>query len=76
MNLPAAQVVESVARALAKVPPALAVGVAELIEKIAASPNPQDTLARALQVTAHEQAADAAIDAAFAAKKHVPGSGV
>jgi hypothetical protein len=74
MNLP---IPESVARALAKVPAEIIVGVVELVKRIVSSPSPKDTLARALQVTAHEVAADAAIDAAFAAKsKIVPGSGV
>lgn len=72
MNLP---IPESIARALTKVPEALIVGVVELVGRIVRSPNPGDTLARALQVTAHEKAADAAIDAAFAAKNRIVGTG-
>jgi hypothetical protein len=71
---------EPIARAfaavLAKIPEALAAQVVELFTRIASSPSPKDALARALQVTAHEHAADAVLDAAFAAKRHVPGSGV
>jgi hypothetical protein len=66
---------EPVARALAKVGPELVGGVVELIGRVVRSPSPADTLARALQVTAHEQGADAAIDAAFAAKRKVVGTG-
>jgi len=73
MNLP---IPESLARAIAKVPVELVVEVVELLERVLTSTNPKDALARALQVTAHEKAAEAAIDAAFAVKKHVPGSGV
>lgn len=70
---------EAVARALTKVPESLIVGIVELVGRIVHSSNPGEALARALQVTAHENAADAAIDAAFAAKgevkKHIPGTG-
>lgn len=72
MNFP---IPESVARALAKVPESLIVGIVELIGRVVSSPNPGDTLARALQVAAHEKAADAAIDAAFAAKSRIVGTG-
>jgi hypothetical protein len=72
VNLP---IPESVARALAKVPESLIVGVVELVGRIVRSPSPGETLARALQVTAHEQAADATIDAAFAAKNRIAGTG-
>ena len=67
---------EPLARAIANVPAELVVETLELLERVFTSPNPKDALARALQVTAHEYAGDAAIDAAFAAKKHIPGSGV
>ncbi len=70
---------EPLARAVAavasKIPEALVVGIVELLHRIARSPNPQDTLARALQVTAHEQGADAAVDALFAAKRKIVGTG-
>lgn len=72
MNLP---IPESVARALAKVPAEIIAGVVELIGRVVKSDNPRDTLARALQVTAHEQAADAAVDALFAAKRKLAGTG-
>jgi hypothetical protein len=70
MNIP-----ESLARAAAKVPAELVVEVVELLERVVHSPSPKDTLARALQVTAHEKAADAALDAAFEAKKRLPNTG-
>lgn len=73
MNLP---IPEAIARALAKVPAEIITGVVELIGRVVKSDNPRDTLARALQVTAHEVAADAAVDALFAAKGKLPGSGV
>lgn len=66
---------EPIARAIAKAPADLIVGAVELLGRIFRSPSPSDTLARALQVTAHEQGADAAIDAAFAAKRKVAGTG-
>lgn len=70
---------EPVASALAKVPATLLTGIVELIGRVVRSPNPGDTLARALQVTAHEEAADAAVDAMFAGKRaiknRIPGSG-
>ncbi len=66
---------EALARALSKVPAELITGVIELIGRVVRAENPRDTLARALQVTAHEQAADAAVDALFAAKRRVTGSG-
>ncbi len=66
MNLP---IPEPIARALAKVPADLLHGIVELVGRVVSSPNPKDTLARALQVTAHEQAADGAVDALFAAKR-------
>ncbi len=72
MTLP---IPEPIARALAKVPSEIIVGVVELVGRVVRSPDPKDTLARALQVTAHEEAADAAIDALFAAKSRVRGTG-
>ena len=66
---------EPLARAMAKVPEPLVTGVIELVTRIVSAPKPLDALARALQVTAHEQAADAALDAAFAAKNRVVGTG-
>jgi hypothetical protein len=66
---------EAVARALAKVPSELITGVVELIGRVVRSDDPRDTLARALQVTAHEKAADAAIDALFAGKRKLAGTG-
>lgn len=70
MNIP-----ESLARAVAKVPAELVVETVELLERVLRSPDPKAALARALQVTAHEKAADAALDAAFAAKSRVVGTG-
>ncbi len=67
---------EILARAIALVPAELVVEFVELIRRVMSSPSPKDTLTRALQVTAHEHAADAALDAAFAAKRHVSGKGV
>lgn len=66
---------EPVARALAKAGPEIVAGVVELIGRVVRSPSPADTLARALQVTAHEQGADAAIDAAFAARRRINNTG-
>jgi hypothetical protein len=66
---------EAVARALAKVPADIITGVVELIGRVVRSPSPAETLARALQVTAHEETADAAVDALFAAKRKVAGTG-
>jgi len=63
------QIPEPLARALAKVPADLIVGAVELLQRVFTSPNPKDTLARALQVAAHEEAADAAVDALFAGKR-------
>lgn len=60
---------ESLARILASLPADLIVGIVELVKRVASSSSPADTLARALQVTAHEHAADAVLDAAFAAKR-------
>jgi hypothetical protein len=70
------QIPEPIARAIAQIPKELEHEVAELVRRVVTSPNPRDALARALQVTAHEKAADAAVDAMFEAKKRVPGSGV
>ncbi len=70
MNIP-----EALARAAAKVPPGLVIETVELLERVLKSPNPKEALARALQVTAHEKAADAALDAAFDAKRKVAGTG-
>lgn len=67
---------ESIARLLAKVPAELIADVFHLIERALTSSDPKDAIARALQVLAHEKASDAAVDALFEAKKHVPGSGV
>jgi len=65
---------EPILHVLSKVPADLVHEVAELIERVVSSPSPRETLARALQVTAHEKLADAAIDAAFEAKKRLPGT--
>ncbi len=72
MSLP---IPEAIARALAKVPTEIVVGVVELIGRVVSAKDPKDALARALQVTAHEQGADKAIDALFAAKRKVAGTG-
>ena len=66
---------EALARAAAKVPAELVVEVVELLERVVSSPEPKQTLARALQVTAHAKAADALIDAAFEGKKRLPNTG-
>ncbi len=66
---------EALARVLARVPADLVFEVVHLIKRIIDSPNPQDALARAAQVLAHDKGADAAVDALFAAKKHMPGTG-
>lgn len=63
---------EAAGDALARVPAELLEGVVQLIQNVASSPNPKEALARALQVTAHEQVADAAVDALFEGKKHLP----
>jgi hypothetical protein len=66
---------ESIARLLSKVPPDLVGDLFALIEKALAAPNPKDAIARAAQVLAHEVASEAAVDAMFEARKHVPGTG-
>ncbi len=66
---------EAIARALSKVPAELISGVVELIGRVVRSDDPKETLARALQVTTHEHAADAAVDALFAAKRKALGTG-
>lgn len=79
MNVPQT-IVDAVVHELGKLPAELVPATVSLIKRVASAPDPKAALARALQVTAHEQAADAAIDAAFAAKAEVkngvPGSGV
>lgn len=75
MNIPQ-PIIDAIVHELAKIPVELAEGIVSLVKQVAASPDPKDTLARALQVTAHDKGADALLDAAFEAKKHVPGSGV
>ena len=72
MNFP---IPEPVARLLAKAGPDLLSDLVSLIGNVLSSPNPKDAAARALQVTAHEQAADAAVEAMFAAKRRVVGTG-
>ncbi len=69
------QIPEPIARVLSKVPADLVHEVAALIERIATSPSPRESLARALQVAAHEKLVDAAVDAAFDAKRRVVGTG-
>ncbi len=67
---------EPLARLLASVPAELVADLFNLLQKVLTSPNPKDALARAAQVLTHEKASDAAVDAMFAAKNRVPGSGV
>jgi hypothetical protein len=67
---------EILARILSRIPEALVFEIAHLIKSIIESDDPKAALARAIQVTAHEKAADAAVDALFAAKKSIPGTGV
>ncbi len=67
MNIPQ-PIVDTIMHELSRVPAELLEATVALVRRVASSPNPKDTLARALQVTAHEQGADAAIDALFAAK--------
>jgi hypothetical protein len=67
---------EPLARLLANVPAELVGDLFNLLQKVLTSPDPKDALARAAQVLAHEKASDAAVDAMFEAKKHIPGSGV
>jgi hypothetical protein len=69
------QLPESIARVIAKVPADLVHEIAQLIDRVVTSPSPRETLARALQVTAHEKLADAAVDAAFAARGKIAGTG-
>lgn len=66
---------EPIALALAAAGPELIHGVVELVKRVVSSPDPKDALARALQVLAHEKAADAAVDALFAAKSRLPNTG-
>ena len=66
---------ETLARILSRVPQELLFDVVHLVKSVIESPNPKDTLARMAQVTAHEVAAEAAIDAAFDAKKRLPNTG-
>ena len=72
MNIP---IPEPVARLLAKAGPDLISDLISLIGNVLSSPNPKDAAARALQVTAHEQAADAAVEAMFAARHKIAGTG-
>ncbi len=74
MNIPE-PISQAVAEVVTKIPEALVTGVVELLRRIAKSPDPKEALARALQVTAHEEAADAAVDALFAAKRKIVGTG-
>lgn len=66
---------EPVARALAKASPDLITGIVDLLGKILFSPDPKDALARSAQVLAHDKGADAAVDALFAGKKRIAGTG-
>lgn len=79
MNVPQ-PIVDAIAHELSRLPAELVDATVALIRRVASSPDPKLALGRALQVTAHEQAADAAVDAAFAVKhevkSRVPGSGI
>jgi hypothetical protein len=66
---------EAIARILARVPAELIFEVAHLIKRIIESPDPKDALTRATQVLVHDKGADAVIDAAFAAKGKIAGTG-
>lgn len=68
-------IAEPIARILSKVPADLVHEVAALIERVVTSPSPRETLARALQVTAHEKLADAAVDALFEGRRKIVGTG-
>lgn len=78
MTIPQA-IVDAVTHELAKLPEELVEATVALIKRVASAPDPKVALGRALQVTAHEQAADAAVDALFAAsneaKKRLPNTG-
>jgi len=68
-------IVDAIAAEVAKLPVELGMGVVALVKRIAGAQDPADALGRAAQVLAHEKAADAALDAAFEAKRHVAGTG-
>ncbi len=74
MNIPQ-PIVDAVVHELGKLPAELVEATVALIKRVASAPDPKAALGRALQVTAHEHAADAAIDAAFAARNKVVGTG-
>lgn len=74
MNVPQ-PIVDAVVHELAKLPAELVEATVALIKRVASAPDPKAALGRALQVTAHEKVADAAIDAAFETKRRVVGTG-
>jgi len=66
---------ESLARLLSTVEKDSEAAVYELLEKVLASGNPKESALKATQVLAHEVASEAAVEAMFEAKRHVPGTG-
>ena len=68
-------IIDAVVQELAKLPTELVEATVALIKRVASAPDQKVALGRALQVTAHEHAADAAIDAVFAAKRKIVGTG-
>lgn len=66
---------EALARLLANIPAELVSDLVGLIEKAISSPDPKAAIARAAQVLAHEKASDAAVDAMFAARNRIAGTG-
>ncbi len=71
MNIP-----EPIARIIVTIAKDAEAELFHLLEKVASSPDPKRAAAKAAQVLAHETATDAAIEAIWGAKKHIPGSGV
>ena len=71
MNIP-----EPIARLLGTLEKEAEREVFGLLEKVLTSGNPKEAAAKAAQVLAHETASEAAVEAMFEGKKHVPGSGV
>ena len=72
MNIPQ-PIVDAVVHELSRLPAELVEATVALVRRVASAPDPKAALGRALQVTAHERAADAAIDAAFAIKHEAKG---
>lgn len=66
---------EPLARLLANVPAELVADLFGLIQKALSSPDPKDAIARAAQVLAHEKATDSAVDAMFAGRNRIVGTG-